>query len=458
MTSSPQSPSASRQQNVLLLVADDMSAYMMGIAGSSFYETPHLDRLASEGILFTQAYGTGPVCSPSRASLMTGKHPARLHLTNYTPGSEPKNAPLKTPDWTPFLPITETTLGNLFSDAGFVTGHFGKWHLNRDYRHSPNRPMDPETQGFQHVFTTVKPQPDQDPRMDPHNARAITEKTKDFLSAHQGVPFFCVVEHNLIHRPEIEDPDWIQAFRKKEGSDQDFQRPELGALVKRLDWSAGEILDHLDALGLTENTLVVFTADHGTPGKQDEDRRPLRGAKASLYEGGIRVPLILRQPGTLEAGRVFEEPVTGADLAVTLGRMADSSFARERGLFDGVDIINRLSETAEDSEESRLLAWHFPHYHHQGIAPCGALRQGRYKLIEWFEERLLQRDPDAAFELYDLKVDPREKKDLSSERPELVRELSRALDSWRQEVGAQQMAPNPAYQAEQPTVMTSPGH
>jgi len=440
--------------NVLFIIADDMTSTMMGCAGSSFYETPNLDRMAQRGSLFTQAYGTGPVCSPSRASLMTGRHPARLHLTNYTPGSVPDNPPLLTPEWKPYLPEEEDTLGNIFQTAGYATGHFGKWHLNRDYNHYPNRPMDPERQGFQEVYTTVKPKPDADPEADAHSAMAITDKAVDFIGRHQEDPFLCVIEHNLIHRPEIESAALIDKYRRKPDADDDTRRPELGAMVERLDRSIGILLEKLDSLNLTEKTWVVFTADHGTPGRQ-EIKRPLRGAKASLYEGGIRVPLLFQYPREVPEGNRIDTPVTGADVAVTLALIANPRPARAE--YDGIDLRPLLSGD-NSNFKSRPLFWHFPHYHHQGIKPCGAIRKGDFKLIEWFEESIGGSPPELACELYHLLDDPLESENLSSTKPEIRDELLMALQSWRTGIKAQEMRVNPDYRPELETVMPSPGH
>lgn len=441
-------------ENILLIIADDMSAYMMGCAGSSFYHTPNLDRLAKKGIRFTQAYGTGPVCSPSRASLLTGKHPARLHLTNYTPGSVPENPFLLTPDWTPYLPESETTLANRFEGAGYATGHFGKWHLNRDYQHYPGRPKDPETQGFQEVFTTVKPKPDSNPSADPHNAAVITDHALRFIETHREKPFFCVVEHNLIHRPEIEAPERIAKYRKKPGATFDYQRPALGAMVERLDESIGKMIDKLEDLDLAKKTWLIFTADHGTPGDQDS-KRPLHGAKASLYEGGIRVPLLVSRPETIPAGLLSDVPVTGADLAVTMASILPE--VKAESFEDGVDFSPILRGERNGFPE-RSLFWHFPHYHHQGIAPCGAIRRGQFKLIEWFEPSARGEPLEVSCELYDLQHDPGETRNLGSSQTRLAEQLLHELDGWRKSVGAQSMSVNPDYNPHQPTRMSSPGH
>ncbi len=448
------SPPPSEPFNVLFIIADDMTAFMMGCAGSSFYETPHLDAFASRAQCFSQAYGTGPVCTPSRASLLTGKHPARLNITNYTPGSVPENPRKLTPEWTPYLSCEEVTLANRYAAAGYATGHFGKWHLNRDYQHYPNRPMDPETQGFQEVFTTVKPKPGADPEDDAHNARAITQRTVDFLERHQAEPFFCVVEHNLVHRPEMESRALVEKYRQKSGSDLDYQRPELGAMVERLDWSVGVLLEKLDTLGLSEKTWVIFTADHGSPGNHDDDR-PLHGAKATLYEGGIRVPLIIQGPGDLAAGRVHQTRVTGADVAVTLGQAVDPELDLTE--LDGVDLFPLLSGKISELP-SRPLGWHFPHYHHQGLGPCGAVIVGNDKLVEWFDPEFSQRGGGAAFELFNLEEDPGECTNLACLQPEKVAALRNSLGAWRRAVGAQEMLPNPSYDPDQPTLLATPGH
>jgi arylsulfatase A-like enzyme len=426
-----------RKPNFLIILIDDMGVHQMGCYGSRFYETPHLDRLAAQSLVFDQAYATAPVCSPSRAGLYTGRHPARLHLTNYIPGTEPGNALLSTPPWTPYLPVEEPTIGDHFKAAGYETVHFGKWHLATDYNYQPGRPTDPESHGFDRVVYTRKPKPDADPDADPHHIDTLTDHARTFLGEPHDKPFICFVAHNAIHRPEMAPKPLIDHFAAKDGADKDCNRPVLAAMVSRLDTSVGRLLDALDQSPEKDNTIVVFTADHGAFGLSEE-RKPLRGAKADLYEGGVRIPLLVRLPGTADrAGRV-ETVTPNTDFLPTVAELAGIDLPA--GDYDGRSIAACL--TGEDPGETGDLFWHFPHYHHQGVSPCGAMRSGRYKLVEWFEASIGGNPDRPAFELYDLETDPFEDVDISAENPELTHEMAGRLEAWRQSVCAQPMTLN----------------
>jgi arylsulfatase A len=197
------SEQAQELPNVLLVIVDDLGSYQLGCYGSSYFETPCLDKFAKQGVKFSRSYATSPVCSPARASVYTGRHPARIHLTNYIPGTEPANARLVTPNWQKGLPLFEQSLGSVYKKAGYETIHYGKWHLAEDYDYRPNRPMDPESHGFEEVFVTQKPKSGADPEADAHNVERLTRKTIAFLRRPHQRPFFCVLAHNALHRPEM---------------------------------------------------------------------------------------------------------------------------------------------------------------------------------------------------------------------------------------------------------------
>jgi arylsulfatase A len=427
--------------NILVVIVDDMGVHQLGSAGGGFFETPAIDRLGSEGRRFTCAYGASPVCSPARAALYTGLHPARLHLTNFIPGTEPPNPRLLTPRWRPFLPVGGPSLGALFREAGYATGHFGKWHLAPDYRYEPGRPMDPESQGFDTVVFTRKPLASADPEDDPHHAGRLTDAAIAFMAAPRREPFLCVVAHNALHRPELAPAARVAKFADKPGADGDTRRPVLAAMMEEVDESVGRLLGHLEASGQAARTLVVFTADHGAFGRSCV-RKPLRGAKADLYEGGVRVPMIWRWPGKIRAGEE-QAPVWGGDLLPTLLELG--GLDEPPGL-DGRSLAAALrSAPGGVLPGERTLYWHFPHYHHLGLAPSGSIREGRWKLIEWFERTIGGADDGPAYELYDLADDPWESVDLAGREPERCRALAERLRRWRRDVGAQEMTPNPAF-------------
>ena len=440
--------------NILLIIADDFGVQQLGCTDPSarFFETPHLDRLAAEGVRFARAYATAPVCSPARASLYTGLHPARLRITDFIPGCQAINAPLLTPEWERGLPVAIETLGDALKAAGYATAHFGKWHLAPDYQYRPGRPMDPESQGFDEVWVTRKPAPDANPETDPHHARALTDRAIAFCTQARAQPFLCVVAHNSLHRPELAPAALRSKYAKKPAADAEVNRPTLGAMVEQLDYEIGRVLAALRTAGRDRDTLVVFTADHG-PWGQSAKRKPLRGAKADLYEGGLRVPLLLRWPGRIAAGQVREQVVSGADVFPTLLAAANRAAS---GPVDGVDLWPAIQDAAFRIPRD-TLHWHYPHYHHLGIAPCGAIRIGEEKLIEWFEPSLGapgSRGP--ACELFDLATDPGETRNLAESQPKRSAEMLRQLQAWRASVQAQEMRRNPSYDPAAPTRLLPP--
>ncbi len=433
--------------NIVFILADDMGRHQLGCYGNAFYETPNIDGLAREGVMFTDAYAACPVCSPTRASIMTGKYPARLHITDYIPGNPYPYAKLKTPDWCKQMPQEEETLAELLGRAGYVSGHFGKWHLSLDKVPQPGRPGAPDTQGFADVLVTEKPEAGEAARAtanrdyDAHHAHEITDRAISFLRANKDRPFFCYVAHNLIHRPEMEyGPLIIKYARKPEASNAMGNNPVLGAMVETLDRETGRLLATLDELGLSGNTIVVFFTDNGDLYGR-EGLKPFYGAKADLYEGGIRVPLVIRWPGVVKPGSTCAEPVCSIDFFPTFAEAAGVSV--DNPSVDGISFVPALAEGAALRRDA--LYWHYPHYHSLGIGPSGAVRQGRHKLIEWFEKSIDGPDTPGAIELFDLVNDPGERHNLAPEMPERARELREQLRDWRRTAGAQEMSRNPDY-------------
>ena len=447
---------ASASPNILFVIADDFGVLQLGCAtpgGHPFFETPNLDGLASEGVRFSHAYATAPVCSPSRASLYTGLHPARLHLTDFIPGAQVINPRLLMPAWRRGLPVAAVTLGDALKAGGYATAHFGKWHLAPDYNYQPGRPMDPESQGFDEVFVTRKPAPEAAPEADPHNVRALTDRAIEFCTRRHPRPFLCVVAHNAVHRPEIARASLRSKYAAKPGADPEANRPALGAMVEELDAGLGRLLEALRVADRDRDTLVVFTADHGSFGGS-ERRKPLRGAKADLYEGGVRVPLLMRWPGRIPANETRDHGVSGADVFPTLLAAAG---CRVDAAGDGLDLWPVLRDRSRRLPRD-TLCWHYPHYHHQGIAPCAAIRSGDFKLIEWFEPSLGAPGTSGlpACELFNLAADPGESCNLADAEPARRDELLRGLREWRRAIGAQEMRLNPAYDANAPTQLLPP--
>lgn len=435
-----------RPPNILLIIADDFGVHQLGCTpgGAGFFATPQLDRLAAEGVRFARAYSTAPVCSPARASLYTGQHPARLQLTDFIPGSRVINPPLLSPEWQRGLPVAAVTLGDALKARGYATGHFGKWHLAPDYNYTPGRPMDPESQGFDEVMATRKPSPEADPEADPHGIEALTDRAIAFCTRPRAQPFLCVLAHNAIHRPELAPAALVARYAAKAGADPAVNRPALGAMVEQMDTALGRLLAALRRAGRERDTLVVFTADHGPLGPS-ERRKPLRGAKADLYEGGLRVPLLLRWPERISPGQVRDAVVSGTDVFPTLLEAAGDTVPDAT---DGRSLWPVIEDGARTLPRWDLC-WHYPHYHHLGIGPSGAIRSGEWKLIEWF-------GPQPRCELFDLARDPGETRDLAAAEPEKCEALLAALRAWRRTLGAQEMRPNPNYDPARPIEILPP--
>ena len=427
--------------NVVLLLADDLAWNQVGYHGATYYETPTIDAIAAAGMQFSNAYSANPVCSPTRASLMTGKNPARLQITDYIPGSPYPYARLLRPAEVPGLPLEEVTLAELMKSQGYATGHFGKWHLNVDKEYQPGRPMDPESQGFDDILATVKPEYEDDPLADAHHAHEITERSLAFLDANRDRPFFLYVSHHVVHRPLLEDPELIARYEAKPGADDPVNNPVMGAMIETMDTGFGQILDRIEEHGLGDRTIVIFYSDNGGF-EQLQAQDPFRGGKAMIWEGGVRVPMAVKWPGVVAPGSVNDELITSDDFFPTV---ADILGVTELPAdIDGLSLLPVLQGTGALDRDT--LFFHYPHYHHLGYMPAGAIRQGDYKLIEWFEGSILGVGP--AVSLFNLEDDPGETTDLAAEKPELAESLLEQLAAWRQEIGAGEMTINPGYEPE----------
>ena len=431
-----------KEWNLVFILVDDLGWNQVGYHGNSFYETPNIDKIANAGMHFRDAYAAANVCSPTRASLMTGFNPARLHITDYIPGSPFPYEKLVTPQQlTTGLPLEYQTMAELLRDEGYINGHFGKWHLNKDKKYEPGRPGDPESQGFDkdEILTTVKPKPDTDPYADPHHSQEITARSLDFIKRHKDEKFFCYTAYHAVHRPLIEEPELIAKYEAKEGADEDVNNPIMGAMIERMDTGIGQIMDLLEELELDDNTIVVFYSDNG--GLEFlQDQAPLRGGKATIWEGGLRVPLAIRWPGVIAPNQISEELISSDDFFPTFAELFDRTVEG----YDGVSLLPLL--TGSGSIEREALYFHYPHYHHLGYKPGSAIRMGDYKLIEWYEQTLLEENGQVS--LFNLREDIGEENDLSVKLPEKTAEMRKMLHTWRKEIGAQEMTVNPNHDPE----------
>ncbi len=425
--------------NFLFILADDLGWSQLGCYGSKFYETPNIDRLAAEGMRFTDAYAACPVCSPTRASIMTGKYPARLHLTDFIAGGSFPYEKYKQPQWQKYLPLEEITIAEVLKTAGYTTASFGKWHLSIAKKPPESLPYNPDKQGFDESIITYKPASNHDPESDAHNVEIITEKSLEFLQKNKDKPFFLYVPHNTIHSPILGKKKLIEKYRKKPGSNLPQNNPIVGAMIEELDNSVGRLLKKLDELKIASKTIVIFFSDNG--GLESSNKQtPLRSGKANLYEGGIREPLIIRWPTVVQPGSTCSEPVISVDFFPTfLEILGLENKAKEPN--DGVSLLPLLTQTGSFSH--RAIYWHYPHYHSSSIGPCGAVRMGDYKLLEWFDETICGAGNE--FELYNLKQDIGEQNNLAKKMPEKTKKLKEMLETWRNNVNAQMLTPNPNY-------------
>lgn len=444
-----------RPPNVVILLADDLGWTGVGCFGSDLHETPNIDRLAADGMTFTDAYSACTVCSPTRASIMTGKYPARIHLTDFIAGQNRPFEKLTIPDWTKYMKLEEVTVAEALKAAGYATAHVGKWHLEPRERVAGRvEQFKPTGHGFD-VSAGKPPGPkgyflSKDfKRADGSRGGYLTDYLTDEAVATikrlRDRPFFLYFAYNTPHTPIQGKKELVEHYtRKLEGKPRARHRnPTYAAMIHSLDESVGLVTATLDELGLSKNTLVIFTSDNGgltqRYGKIDgiADNYPLRRGKGSAYEGGVRVPMIARWPGVIQPGAQCAEPVITTDLYPTALDVAGASGdARHNAKVDGVSLVKLLRNPDADLGRDALY-WHYPHYHAGGDAPYSAIRSGDWRLIEFHD--------DTPPGLYDLSTDTGERRNLAASRPDKLKELRTKLHKWREAVGAQMPTKNPAF-------------
>ena len=428
--------------NIVFILADDLGYSQIQCNGNDYYQTPNIDKIASEGMRFTSAYTAAAICSPTRASIMTGKYPAKLHLTNFIPGSS-KKYPLKIPDWQKYLPLEEITIAENAKKAGYVTAIFGKWHLSSHKKAPESLDYNPDKQGFDEHFITFKPGVDktrlwQTPELDGHNVDTITKLSLNFIKRNKNRPFLLIVSHNTIHDPLMEHEETISKYSDPDDIIREENHPVIAAMVDRLDKSVGRLLDQLDNAGLTDNTIVIFYSDNGGLDKYAK-QTPFKSGKGWLYEGGIRVPLIVKWPGKINKGVTSNAVVTSTDFYPTFADIWN--MGQNKADIDGRSFLEVLLNNSKIGHDT--IFWHYPHYHGSGMKPAAAVRLGNYKLIEWYEQSLLT--DSTGVELFNLDTDSGETNDLADKMPDKANELLEVLHKWQKLSGAQMVKPNPAY-------------
>lgn len=433
--------------NIVLVLADDLGVPQVGCYGSSYYETPNIDKLASRGARFTNAYAAAAVCSPTRAAILTGKNPARLHLTDFIAGNNDDNYPLLQPPWQKFLPLEETTIAEVLKEHSYKTALFGKWHLSKEKAPPVSLEHNPDKQGFDESFVTYKPSKSnplgdwQTAENDAHNVDTITSRAIDFIERNKDTPFLLILSHNSIHDPIMEKKISIDYFEGKEGVEQEENNPVIAAMVQRMDNAFGRLYHSIEQLGLLENTVVIFYSDNGAK-ESYAKQTPFKKGKGWLYEGGIREPFIIQWKGKIEKNVSYEAPITSMDLFPTILDLTGTPYQFD-SLMDGISVKPLLMDNQPLA--NRNLFWNYPHYHKgSGMVPASAVRSGNYKLIKWYEPQLLEKE--GVYELYDLKTDVGESRNLAKELPEKVKELDELLENWKREVDAQEPLINDGYE------------
>ena len=476
--------------NFLFILADDLGWKDLGCYGSSFYDTPNLDKLASEGTRFTDAYAAAPVSSPTRASIMTGKYPARMNTTEYFGGAQPeevdhrwtKNLPLLPAPYLAKMPLSETTLAEALKQANYTTLYLGKWHLGEKGHYPKDQGFDVNIGGYRsgspgyynkykqekdlwvgecgyfspHKIPTLEDGPEGEYLPD-----RLTNESLKLMEKNQDSPFFMFMSYYLVHIPLatkdhllnkyqqkadslglnkknefIEDIPWAEGYSNRKMKLRIKQgQPQYAGMVHSLDKNVGRLLDKLEELGIDDNTIVIFMSDNGglsTAESSPTSNLPLKAGKGWLYEGGIREPMIIKWPGVTEPGSECNFPVTSTDFYPTILEMANISRKKQQHR-DGKSLVPLLKQAG--TLERDALYWHYPHYSNQGGKPSAAIRQGNYKLIEWYEQNKV--------ELYDLDKDIGEHDNLVRQKPEKAKELQQKLHQWQRDVDAKLPRPNP---------------
>ncbi len=464
--------------NVIIILADDLGWADLGCYGSTFYETPNLDKLAAAGIKFNYAYTPSPVCSPTRASLLTGKNPVRTGVTDWIAGrqAEGKAMPYEKLIAKPTayeLALEETTLAEYTLNQGYKTFFAGKWHLGEEEKFWP------QYQGFQinkggwskggpygkvndstgGYFTPYKNPMLEDGPAGEYITDRLTKECLDFLDKNGKENFLMMYSLYSVHNPlqapaslikkyeakkkrlNIQDKD---RFAKDEGwmkNENGWKRrlvqdlPVYAAMMESMDTNIGRIILKLQQLGIDDNTIIIFTSDNG--GLNTAEGSPtangaLRNGKGWLHEGGIRVPFILYWKGKISAGSVSDIPITTSDIYPTIAKALNSSYKKDKAV-EGENILEQLAI----AKKSRTLYWHYPHYSNQGGKPGSAIRKGNLKLIYNYE--------DQSVELYDVVNDVSEKNNLAARQPKQAKQLQNELMQWLKKNGALYPDPNPAY-------------
>ncbi|MEM7146316.1 MAG: sulfatase [Verrucomicrobiota bacterium] len=467
LAASTPAAAADRPPNVILILVDDMGWMDLSCQGSDYYKTPNIDRLASEGVRFTNGYAACAVCSPTRAAVQTGRYPGRLGVTDWirarfqrgnigTPDANPTeyvgtpNRKLLCPPNPYWLEHDELTLAEALAPHGYQSAYVGKWHLGDEAWYPTGQGYDVNRGGCDYG----QPPSFFDPYNKPEHKHPMIQEGIPFLPGRQpgqylthreaeetvelirqwkDKPFFINLGHYAVHTP-IQAIEEVAA--KYERDDKTDTNAKYAAMVESVDDSTGAILDVLEELDLDDNTLIIFTSDNGGLDRNGgpTENAPLRSGKGYAYEGGIRVPFLVRWPGVVPAGKVSDTPVSSIDLFPTILAAADVPIPDDREI-DGLSLLPHLKSGTATPVDRDELIWHFPHYRHDP-GPYSIIRKGDHKLIKFWE---------GIYELYDLKNDIGEEQNLADSQPEKVKSLDRRLKRQLKQIKAKLPVVNPAY-------------
>jgi arylsulfatase A-like enzyme len=442
---------AAEKPNVVLIVADDLGWRDLGCYGSTYHKTPNLDQMARDGLRFTDFYAACPVCSPTRASILTGRYPQRMNITTFLPGRPDRpDQKLKQPAVRMELPLEEVTIAEVLKAAGYATGHIGKWHLG-------GKGFDPTKQGFdvniagdqaggpRSYFAPFRNKQGDIPGLEnapegEYLTDRLAAEAEKFIEANKDRPFFLYLPHYAPHIPLSAKKEIIAKYPGQPTHGMQ-NHPVYAAMLESLDDAVGRVVKKLDALKLTEKTIVIFTSDNGGLSVAEGSpfaptiNAPLREGKGFLYEGGVRVPCIVKWPGVVKPGTVTDAVACSIDFFPTVAELASPDRKVGGSPIDGVSLVPVLR--GEKLAARDEICWHFPHYSNQGGKPGGAIRAGDFKLVEFYE--------DGRRELFDLKKDISESRNLIAEKPLIAENLAKRLDACRKVVGAKMPTPSPDY-------------
>lgn len=427
--------------NIVFILADDLGWADLPCYGNPFNEAPNLDRMAAEGMRFTDFYAAASICSPTRASIFSGQYPARLGMTDFVPGHWRPFERLIVPENAGQLPLEIDTPAELLKRVGYQTAYFGKWHLGGGKFHPSHQGFDEAVvTGGRHVAPGFHTSPEREVPEGTLLVDWLTDQALNFIEENREKPFFVTIAHFAVHIPLESREALAQKYRHKEKPAFGVNHPVYAAMIEDLDRNVGRLVRRLEQLGLDRNTVIVFTSDNGGlhriytgQGEAVTDNFPLRDEKGSLYEGGIRVPLLVRWPAGIPAGTVCREPATTVDLLPTFSELAGGD-SRPDQVLDGLSLAPMFADPHAGLDREALF-WHYPHYHHS--RPAGCIRQGNWKLIEFFG--------DGSLELYNLAWDLSESHNLVEKYPNRALAMQTSLHQWRRRVKAKMPRPNPDY-------------